>query len=112
MASHRSTSIASAMDDRGCDSTHLRRYAAAVGEIAASKGAGAWRRAEFDERTGATQPNTHGRQPVEVVDLLTAPRRSSRCISQPRATAPTSVFRHDEWAPDGRRSPVQRRATA
>ena len=39
-------------------------------------------------------------------------RRSSRCISQPRATAPTWVFRHDELAPDGRQPTVQLQASA
>jgi hypothetical protein len=53
--------------------------------------------------------------PLSSCPVFKAPaaqRRSSCCISQPRATAPTWVFRHDEWAPDGRRPTVQRRVTA
>jgi hypothetical protein len=72
----------------------------------------AWRCAEVDERTGTTQPNTHRGQPVEVVELPTKPRRSSCCIAQLRATAPTAVPSHDEWAPDGRRPTVQLQASA
>jgi hypothetical protein len=84
---------------------------AAAGETPFKLGR-AWRCAEVDERTGATQRNTHARQAVEVIELPTGQRRSLCWFSQPLATAPSSVSSHDEWAPDGRRPTVQLRARA
>jgi len=81
---------------------------AAAGEITAFKRGRAWRCAEVVERTTATQHTTYGRQPV--IELLTAQRRSSRCISPPRATAPTSVLSNDALLPEGLRPTLQRRA--
>ena len=51
--------------------------------------------------------------PIGIPALFLADqRRSSHSSSEPRPTAPTSVLRHDELAPDGRRPTVQLRATA
>jgi hypothetical protein len=51
--------------------------------------------------------------PLGIPALFLADQRHlSHCSSQPRPIAPTSVSSHDEWAPDGRRPTVQRRATA
>ena len=51
--------------------------------------------------------------PIGIPALFLADQRHlSHCFSQRRATAPTSVLRHDEWAPDGRRPTVQPRARA
>ena len=60
----------------------------------------------------ALEPHLPSGLACAVFKAPAAQRRSSRCISQPRATAPTWVFRHDEWPPDGRRPTVQLQASA